>query len=130
MDAARANNKSITNDWDREMSRRPRGSERVDARVCVKLEDGTTGETRNLSPSGVFLVTDAPMKVGSGVRFSVEFQEVGGSFYLDCVGEIVRMESVEGKTGVGVRITQSRLERRAPRLPVVSEPSLQRETQT
>jgi len=112
------------------MSRQPRESERVDARVCVKLEDGSAGETRNLSPSGIYLVTDAQMRVGSGVRFSVEFQEVGGSFHLDCVGEIVRMESVEGKTGVGVRITQSRLERRAPGLPVESKPSLQWEAQT
>jgi len=112
------------------MSRRPRESERVDAKVCVKLEDGSTGETRNLSPSGMFLVTDAQMRVGSAVRFSVEFQEVGGTFYLDCTGEIVRMESVEGKTGVGVRITQSRLERRTARRPVGSEPTLQWEAQT
>jgi hypothetical protein len=111
------------------MSRRPRESERVEARVCVKLEDGSTGETRNLSPSGMYLVTDTQMTVGSLVRLSVEFQEAGGNFYLDCAGEIVRMESVEGKTGVGVRITQSRLERRATARPVGSEPTLQWEAQ-
>ena len=113
------------------MSRRPRESERVEAKVLVKLEDGGTGETRNLSPSGMYLVTDAQMQIGSAVRFSVEFQEARGSnFYLDCVGEIVRMESVEVKTGVGVHITESRLERRTTRLPVQSESTLQREAQT
>jgi hypothetical protein len=52
------------------------------------------------------------MAPGSQLRFTVEFGSAAGTFHLDCVGEIVRVENVEGKIGVGARIIESRLERR------------------
>jgi hypothetical protein len=35
-----------------------------------------------------------------------------GKLYLDCSGQVVRVEDREGKVGVAVKITESRLERR------------------
>jgi hypothetical protein len=54
------------------------------------------------------------MAVGNSIRFTMEFTSHNLSYYLDCVGEIVRMEEVQGKRGVGVRITTSKLERQLP----------------
>lgn len=94
------------------MSRPPRKHERVSAVVPVRLSDGGGGVTRDLSPAGVFFVVDQNMEAGQTLRFTLEFENPSGPLYLDCVGEVVRVEDSEGKRGVAVRIVESRLERR------------------
>jgi hypothetical protein len=96
------------------MTRLGREHERIDATVPVRLEGGGEGKTLNISPQGLFFVTDESMAVGNSIRFTMEFTSHNLSYYLDCVGEIVRMEEVQGKRGVGVRITSSKLERQRP----------------
>jgi len=96
-------------------SDRRRSSDRVSAELAVRFEDGEAGETRNISPTGVFLVVEKNITAGMPIRFSIEFQAAPanlGSLYLECVGEVVRAEDVAGKLGVGIRITESKLERR------------------
>ena len=94
------------------MSHPVREFERVNAVIPVHIEGGAEGETRNLSPQGLFFVTDKPFEAGNQLRFTIEFGSAAGTFHLDCVAEIVRIESQEGKIGVGARIIESRLERR------------------
>jgi PilZ domain-containing protein len=89
-----------------------RNFDRVNANITVRIEGEGTGETRNLSPGGVFFVTDERFEPGNSLHFTVEFENPSGNFYLDCVGEIVRVESTEGRVGVAARIIDSRLERR------------------
>ena len=94
---------------------RRRASDRVTAELAVRFEDGGFGETRNMSPTGVFLVVEKNITAGTPIRFSIEFQGAPanlGPLYLECVGEVVRAEDVAGKLGVGIRILESRLERR------------------
>lgn len=99
------------------MSRSEREFERVAATIPVQLEGGGEGETRNLSPNGIFFVTDRDLAVGSSLRFTVEFESTPAvTFYLDCIAEVVRLERADGKVGVGARIVESRLERRTPSL--------------
>ncbi len=90
--------------------------DRVNATIPVQFEGGVEGETRNLSPSGVFFVVDEEMKTGGSLRFTLEFDSAGGKLYMDCIGEIVRVQQTDGKIGVAAKITESRLERRAPAL--------------
>jgi len=94
------------------MSHPVREFERVNAVIPVHIEGGGEGETRNLSAQGLFFVTDSKIEPGNQLRFTIEFASAAGTFHLDCVAEIVRVESQEGKIGVGARIIESRLERR------------------
>jgi len=91
-------------------------NDRVRAQVPVRLEDeGVDGMTLDLSPTGLFMVTDARLAAGQTIRFSIEFEnsaDPNGLLYLECFGEVVRVESTDGKTGVGIRIGESHLERR------------------
>jgi len=92
-----------------------RQNDRVVAMLPVRFEDGGVGLTRNLSPGGVYFVVDESVVAGNAVRFSLEFTSgdaVAADLYLECVGEVVRVESVGGKLGVAVKLTESRLERR------------------
>ena len=99
------------------MTRPPRKHERVSAVVPVAMEGGAGGLTRDLSPAGVYFVTADKPRSGESVRFTLEFNNPAGKLYLDCVGEVVRVEDSGGKVGVAVRITESRLERRELSVP-------------
>jgi hypothetical protein len=94
------------------MSHPVREFERVNAVIPVHIEGGGEGETRNLSAQGLFFVTDKPFETGHQLRFTIEFGSAAGTFHLDCLAEITRVDSLEGKIGVGARIIESRLERR------------------
>jgi hypothetical protein len=94
------------------MGRDSRKNERVNAVIPVRLEDGHDGITRDLSPAGVYFVTAEKLRDGEPIRFTLEFDNAMGKLYLDCSGQVVRVEDREGKVGVAVKITESRLERR------------------
>ena len=94
------------------MTRLVREHDRINASIPVHIEGGGEGQTLNLSPHGLFFVTDMDMQVGNSLRFTMEFMNASISYDLDCVGEIVRIQGVNGKLGVGVSIKSSRLERR------------------
>ena len=97
------------------MPRGDRKSERVPAQVTVRLEDGSLGSTRNMSPDGIFLVMEERAAVGQAMRFTIEFANLGGPLFLQCTGEVVRVEDdLEGKRGYAVKIASSRLGREAP----------------
>ena len=90
-----------------------RTQQRVSAAVAVTVEGARVGMTRNMSPSGIFFETDAGMRIGESIHFSVTFDSPPGKLMLDCTGEIVRVEDLGEKTGVAVKIVESRLERAA-----------------
>jgi len=91
---------------------RARTHERVNASIPVHLDGGAGGVTRNLSPAGIFFITDVDMKKGSSFHFTLEFDNPGGPLYLDCTGEIVRVDDSEGRIGIAAQITESRLQRK------------------
>ena len=90
-----------------------RRHERINASVPVAIEGGATGETLNVSPGGIYFVTDAELRSKGPLRLTLEFESGAGKLYLECVGEIVRVEKGDGKLRVAARITDSRLERRS-----------------
>jgi hypothetical protein len=75
------------------------------------MDSGAEGITRDLSPAGVYFVTSEGLRAGDILRFTVEFDSPSGKLFLDCTGEVVRVEDSDGRTGVAVKITESRLER-------------------
>ena len=89
-----------------------RQHERVTASIPVSIEGGAKGETINVSPTGIFFVTDKELRAEGPLRLTLEFDSAAGKLYLECVGEIVRVEQADGKMRVAARITDSRLERR------------------
>ena len=93
-------------------TRAGREYKRLDAAIPVRLEDGTTAITRDLSPAGVFFVTDKRMEAGNSIHFTIEFDNPGGKLHLDCLGEIVRVEQADGKIGIAAKILESRLQRK------------------
>ena len=76
----------------------------------VRLDRGT-GVTRNVSASGVFFETNVDYAAGSEISFAIELDGLRGEkLLLRCRGEIVRVESRDGKVGVAARIVASNLE--------------------
>jgi hypothetical protein len=95
------------------MAKEPRQSWRVGAEVPIRLQDRTSGVTRDISPTGVYFVISESLQVGESIRFSMEFDDpTGGVLHLDCTGKVVRVEQTAGKSGVAVAITESKLGRR------------------
>ncbi len=73
-----------------------------------KEPEGYTGETTNISRTGVFFVTKVPLELGSSVQLSLRVpRELSGraKSEVQCVGRIVRMECwPDGSIGYGTRI--------------------------
>ena len=88
-----------------------RNNQRVASTVPVKVAGHAAGLTRDVSPSGIFFNSDLEMTSGSTIQFSLEFDEPTGKLTLECTGQVVRVERENGKLGVAVKITTSRLER-------------------
>ena len=85
--------------------------ERFAAALPVELEKGF-GITCDISASGVFFETDAPVTPGNALNFSLDFSDApGGPLRLVCQGLVVRVEERGGKIGVGASITNYRFER-------------------
>jgi hypothetical protein len=89
-----------------------RQHERVTASIPVAIEGGLKGETVNVSPTGVYFVTDGDLKADGSLRLTLEFESPSGKLYLECSAQIVRVDKKDGRVGVAARITDSRLERR------------------
>jgi len=98
------------------MSDMRRSSDRIRAQVPVRLHDGgAQAMTLDLSATGLFLVTDAVIEIRKTIRFSIEFENNADPhvrLFMECFGEVARVEQRDGKTGLGIRITEYKLERR------------------
>ena len=62
------------------------------------------GFTRDISASGMFIVQDRQRTVGSQIQFAVALDTPMGKMKLCCEGEVVRIEEIAGRVGIGVRI--------------------------
>ena len=76
---------------------------------------GGNGETRNVSASGIYFVTDVELVKGMPVSFTLRFKQAsGGPFLLRGEARVVRLEQLDGKVGVGAAISHYELERTGP----------------
>jgi hypothetical protein len=90
-----------------------RAESRVNAKLPVLLGTaGASAVTKDISPSGVYLVLPESVESGRLISFRVDFVEPQADFQLYCLGVVVRVERGEdGRLGCGVRIIESKLER-------------------
>lgn len=65
---------------------------------------GVKGVTRDVSSSGLYIVQSSQHEIGSHVDFWVDLDTPGGKLKLCCEGKVVRVEEVDGKFGIGVKI--------------------------
>jgi hypothetical protein len=87
-----------------------RSRSRIAARVPVSVRAGSenlevSGYTRDLSMSGVFLYTDSQIREGSELEMVLMLPPdltQGEKRWVCCQGQVVRVESADGKNGLGV----------------------------
>jgi len=83
-----------------------RSEERLKAKLTVQLEHGQ-GTVRDLSASGIYFLTDAPLKVGEPLKFSVALQHAKtGSISANCIARIVRVEQQGKLKGIAASISR------------------------
>lgn len=83
------------------------------ARVKSKLPttvNGVKGFTRDISTTGLYIVQSSKIELGSHIDFFIDLDTPGGKLKWSCQGEAVRIEKVEGKYGIGVRILNQVIE--------------------
>ena len=86
-------------------TRAERKEERFQTDLVVKLEGGVEGLARNVSPSGIFFVTDAALVEGQPVKFSLEFKDFpSGPVEVNCSARVVRVEEQGARRGIGASI--------------------------
>jgi hypothetical protein len=90
---------------------------RVERRVAANLQvtvdnmDDIKGITRDVSASGLFFETGAAIPSGATIHLLVEIDTPTGRRILKCQGSVVRVETLENRLGLAVKITDSKLVR-------------------
>lgn len=96
-----------------------RKEERFSTELPIRLEGGQ-GVVRNVSASGIYFVTDAALRAGQAVKFTMEFQSFpSGPIKVNCVARIVRIDEQGARRGVGASISSFEFHR----LPVPGKSS-------
>ena len=76
---------------------------RISARLPVNV-NGVRGVTRDISTTGMFIVQSIQHEMGSHVDFWLDMDTPEGKVKLCCKGEVMRVENLDGKVGIGVKI--------------------------
>lgn len=76
---------------------------RISAQLPISI-NGVQGVTHDVSTSGLFIVQSNRHEMGSRIDFCVDLDTPGGKLELCCQGEVVRVEQVGGRFGIGVKI--------------------------
>ena len=76
---------------------------RISAKLPVNV-DGARGVTRDISTTGMFIIQSAQYEMGSHVDFWLDMDTPEGKVKLCCKGEVMRVEALDGKVGIGVKI--------------------------
>ena len=76
----------------------------------LKLDDGLSAVTLDISASGLFFETDAEQRVGSLIEVEIDLDTPSGPIKFKAQGKIVRIEPHGTRMGVGVELLSSRLE--------------------
>lgn len=77
-------------------------------RLPLRLGDGTTAMTRDVSPSGMYFEVPGDYALVGPVVFELELAEANMKFTAH--GEIVRIDRMPGYTGVAVKLIAPKLE--------------------
>jgi PilZ domain-containing protein len=95
---------------------------RYPASLGVSLDSGH-GVSRDVSASGIYFETDAPLAPGQTIAFSFKLDNIYPDVQLDlhCKGKIVRIEQRGGQLGVAATIDAWSFE--PPREPASAHPA-------
>jgi hypothetical protein len=86
--------------------REQRTDARVKSRLTVQLQQGH-GVVRDLSATGIYFVTDVPLKAGQPLKFKLEFKDAGaGGMSATCTARILRVEKQGKLKGVAASINE------------------------
>lgn len=66
--------------------------------------NGVEGVTRDISASGIYLMQDRECATGAHIDFCINLDTPGGQLKLCCEGEVVRVEKVDARYGLGIKI--------------------------
>ncbi len=84
--------------------REQRANARVNTPLTIDMENGQ-GVVRDLSASGIYFITDVPLKAGQALKFTLAFREAGASgLSATCQARIVRVEKQGNLRGVAASI--------------------------
>jgi hypothetical protein len=96
--------------YDEGMMIEARVAPRVYASLPLRTGCGLAGRTRDLSTSGVFFKIDGCFEPDPTIDFSVELEWGGRPMILRGQGQVLRVETNVGNTGVAVKMTESHFE--------------------
>lgn len=90
--------------WLSNLFKKKRKAERKFESLPVKvLNDERKAVTRDVSTSGVYILTDKHYEVGSIITMTIDLDNPPGT-RMRCVGTIVRVEDHGARVGVAVRV--------------------------
>lgn len=81
------------------MCRRARTGSNLPASI-----NGRKGITRDISSSGLYLVQGSEHEIGSRIECAIDLDTPGSNMKLCCQGIVVRIEKINDKFGIGVKI--------------------------
>ena len=83
-----------------------RSGERFLVALPVQTNKGP-GVTRDVSASGLYLITDQPLTAGESLDLTLDFPDREGAPYrLRARGTVVRVEDAQGSVGAGIALDE------------------------
>lgn len=76
---------------------------RIKTKLPVSIND-EQGFTKDVSATGMYIVQPKIQEVGSRIEFSIELNTSMGLMKLFGEGEVVRVEELDGKIGVAIKV--------------------------
>jgi hypothetical protein len=82
---------------------------KVNQPIAVQLaeEQVSLGLAQDISASGIYFECNLVQSVGSKIRFAINFDLPEGHLTLDCIGEIVRIDTKDDKNLIAAKIVHS-----------------------
>lgn len=77
---------------------------RVETQLPICIAGAGEAFTRDISATGAFIVQNVRQEMGARIDFSMDFDTPAGKLKLTCTGEVMRVEEIEGRFGIGVKI--------------------------
>jgi hypothetical protein len=91
------------------MLKERRTEPRQPVQLALRLQEGGRGTTRNVSSSGMYFETDGEPRLGDLIKLEIDLDTDWGRLAFQASAEVVQLQEGTPKTGVGVRIVDSRL---------------------
>ena len=89
-----------------------RKEERVATELTLRLESGAEGRVRNVSATGIYFLTDAPLTEGQTLKFTLEFRDFpSGPLQVNCRARVLRVERQGSGNGVAASISSFEFQR-------------------